>query len=67
VLHDFIALENLIEDLEGAAAIDHEIFGDDFEPGAGGLAGEDVVVVGNAQADADAVGGEIVEAICRHQ
>ena len=31
-----------------------------------GFAGEDVVVVGDAQADADAVGGEIVEAVCGH-
>ena len=66
VLDDFVALENLVEDLERTATIDHEIFGNDFEPVAGGFAGEDVVVVRDAQADADAVSGEIIETIRGH-
>ncbi len=32
MLDDFVLLENLVEDVQRAAAIDHEIFGDDFEP-----------------------------------
>ena len=66
MLYDFVVFENLVEDLEGTAAIDHEILRDDLKPVAGGLASEDMVVVRDAQADADAVGGEVVEAICRH-
>ena len=32
VLHDAILLENLVEYLQRTAAIDHVVFGDDFEP-----------------------------------
>jgi hypothetical protein len=66
VLHYFVVLQDLVENLDGPATIDHEILGDNFEPVAGGFAAEDVVVVGNAQADAYAAGGEIVKAICGH-
>ncbi len=66
MLDDFVLLQNLIEDAQRAAAIDHEIFGDDFEPVDDGLAGENVLVVGNPEADANSVVGVSVEAICRH-
>jgi hypothetical protein len=48
VLDNFVALENLVENLEGTAAVNHEIFRDDLEPVAGRLAGKDVVVVRDA-------------------
>ena len=32
MLDDFIAFEDLVEDLKRTAAVDHEIFGNDFEP-----------------------------------
>jgi len=54
--------EDLVEDLQGTTAIDHEVFGDDLEPIDDGLAGEDVLVMRHAQADADSVIGESVEA-----
>jgi len=59
-------LKNFVEDLEGAAAVDHEIFRDDFEPVADRLAGKNVVVVCGAQADTDAVVGKSVELIRGH-
>ena len=40
------------------AAIDHEVFGDDLKPVHDRLLLEDVLVVRNAQSDADAVFGE---------
>src|ERR1700688_2870487 len=39
VLDNFILLEDLIENLQGPAAIDHEIFGDDLKPVNDRLAG----------------------------
>ena len=67
VLDDFVLSEDLVEDFEGASAVHHEVFGDDFEPVAGWFAGEDVVVMGDTQTDANAVGGEGVEAIGGHE
>ena len=32
MLHHAVLLENLVEHVQRAAAIDHEIFGDDLEP-----------------------------------
>jgi hypothetical protein len=61
VLNDFVLLQDLVEDFEWAAAVNHEVFGNDFEPVASGFVGEDVVVMGDTQTDADAVGGEAVE------
>ena len=67
MLHDAVLLENLIEHLERPAAIDHEIFRDDLEPIDDRFLREDVPVMRNAQADADAVIGEIIEWIRRHR
>ena len=66
VLHDAVLLEDLIEHGERAAGVDHEVFRDDFEPVHDRLAREDVLVVRNAQADADAVILKRVEAIAGH-
>jgi hypothetical protein len=66
MLDDAILLENLVEDLERAATIDHVVFGDDLEPVDDGLFGEDVIVVRHAEADSDAVVREPVEAIGWH-
>jgi len=32
MLHDFVLLENLIQDVQRPPAVNHEIFGDDFKP-----------------------------------
>ena len=66
VLDDAVLLEDLVEHLERTAAVDHEVFRDDLEPVDGRFAREDVLVMRHAQADADAVIGEIIEAIRRH-
>ena len=52
MLHDAVLLENLVEHVQRAAAIDHEVLGDDFEPVDDRLLFEDVLVVRDAQADA---------------
>ena len=61
MLHHFVLLQNLIQDAQRTPAINHEIFGDDFEPIHHGLAREDVVVVRSAQTDPNAVIREVVE------
>ncbi len=66
VLHDFVLFENLVEHFERTAAIDHIVFRDDLEPVDDRVTAEDVLVVGNAQTDADAVIGKAVEAVCGH-
>jgi hypothetical protein len=66
VLDNLILIENLIEDGEGAAATDHIVFGDDFEPVDDRFLGEDVVVVGHSQSDANPVLCKRVESICGH-
>ena len=65
VLHDAILLENLVEHFERTAAVDHEIFRDDLKPVDDRFFLQDVPVMRHAQADANAVFGEIVKWICR--
>ena len=65
VLHDAVLLENLIEHFERPAAVDHEIFRDDFEPIDDRFLFQDVTVMRHAQADADAVVVEIIKRIRR--
>jgi hypothetical protein len=48
MLNDTVLVEDLIEDLEGAAAIDHVVFRDDLEPIDHRLLVENVVVVRNS-------------------
>ena len=59
-------MKDLIEHMERTARIDHEVFRDDLEPIDGRLLRQDVLVMRHAQADADAVIGEIIETIGRH-
>jgi hypothetical protein len=66
VLNDAILIEDAIEDGERTAAVDHVVFGDDLEPVDDGFLLEDVTVVRNAEADADSIVCEPVEAICWH-
>src|SRR5229473_5574798 len=66
VLHYFVLLQDLIEDVQRPAAIDHEILGNNLEPVAHGLARQNVVVVRRAQANPYAVFGKSVKAIRRH-
>ena len=66
VLDDAVLFEDLVEDFEGAASVDHVIFGDDLKPVDEGLLGEDVIVVRDAKADSDTVIREAVEAVGWH-
>ena len=45
VLHHFVLFQNLIEDAQRASAVDHEIFGYDFEPIHDGLARKNMMVM----------------------
>ena len=66
MLDDFIVLHDAIEHVEGAASVDHVILRNDFKPIDSRLVGEDVVVMGDAQADSDAVILICVETIPGH-
>ena len=66
VLHHFVLFQNLIEDAQRAPAINHEIFGYDFEPIHYGLARKNVLIMRGAQTDPDSVIRVAVKAIGRH-
>ena len=66
MLHHAILLQNPVENVQRAAAIDHKVFRDDFKPVDDRLAAEDVVVVGNAQPDANAVVLKVVKSVSGH-
>ena len=67
MLDHAVLLENLVKHVQRSAAIAHEIFGNDLEPVASRLARKNVLVMGNTQTDADAVIGEVIEAVRRHE
>src|SRR5580698_875448 len=67
VLNHSVLLEDAIERGQRAAGIDHVIFRDDFKPVDDRLAGKDMGVVRNAQADANAVILKRIEAIAWHK
>src|SRR5579862_7386730 len=67
VLHHLVLIENLVEDLERTAAIDHVVFRDDLKPVDDRLPGQDVAIVRNAKADSDSVLSKAVKAICGHE
>ena len=66
VLNDSVLIENLVENFEWAATIDHVVLGDDLEPIDHRLLRKDVVVMRHAQADADAIVGVSIETIGWH-
>jgi hypothetical protein len=55
MLHDFVLLKNLIENVQRAPAVSHEILGDDFKPVDDRPARENVLVVWRAQANPDLI------------
>src|ERR1700684_864073 len=66
VLYHFVLFQYLIEDAQRAPAINHEIFGYDFEPIHNRLARQNVVVVRRTQTDPDSVVRVSVKPISRH-
>jgi hypothetical protein len=66
VLHDAIPFEDLIEVRQCSPAADHKVFRDDFKPVNDRFAAEDVVVVGDAQPDADTVVLKVVKSVSGH-
>jgi hypothetical protein len=67
VLDDAVLFEDFVECGERPASVTHKIFRDDFEPVDNRLAGKDMAVMGNAQANSDAVILKRIEAITGHQ
>ena len=63
VLHHSVLVENLIEHVQGAAGIDHEIFGDDFEPVHYRFTRKDVPIMGNTQTNSYAMTAECIKAV----
>ena len=66
MLDHAILLEDPVQDLEGASAIDHEILRDDLKPIHPRLFLEDVPVMRHAQPDADAVFRVVIEWVGGH-
>src|SRR5258707_5676419 len=66
MLHYFVLLEYLIQNMQRPSAVDHEIFGDDFKPVDNRLAGKDVIIVRRPQADPDSIIRKSIKAIFRH-
>ena len=66
VLHYTVLIEDAVEHGKRATTVDHVVLGDDLEPVDDRLLFEDVPVVRHAEADANAVVRESVEAICWH-
>src|SRR5271166_3844994 len=66
MLYNFVLFQNLIENAQRTSAINHEIFGYDFEPVHNRLARKNVVVMLRAQTDPDSVVRVAVKAIGRH-
>src|SRR5271163_4317653 len=67
MLHDAILFENLIQHLQRTSAVAHEVLGNNFKPVHGRLFGEDVVVMRDAQPDANSVIGKGVERVGGHE
>src|ERR1700752_759223 len=67
VLHHAVLIENLIEDVERASAINHVILRDDFEPINHWLFRKDVLIVRSPQTDTYSVLRESIEPISRHR
>src|ERR1700721_1178452 len=66
VLNDFVLFQDFVENAQRAPAVDHEIFGYNFEPIHNGLAGQNMLVMGDSQPDADSVVCVSVKPICWH-
>src|SRR5260370_3527349 len=66
MLHYFVLLEDLIQNVQRPSAVDHEIFGDDFKPVDNRLAGEDVIIVRRPQADTNSIIRKPIKFIFSH-
>src|ERR1700722_14112092 len=66
MLNDAVPVEDLVEHLQGPPAIHHVVLGDDFKPVDDRFLGEDVIVVGNAQAYPHAIIAKSIETIGWH-
>src|ERR1700755_2776881 len=55
VLHDFVLIEYLIQNVQRPAAVNHEILGDDFKPVDDRFTREDMLIVRSAQANSNPV------------
>src|SRR5216683_1610036 len=66
VLHHFVLLQDLIEDVQRPPAIDHEILGNNLEPVAHRLARQNVVVMRRAQSNPNPILRKPIKSICRH-
>src|SRR6202041_1739913 len=66
VLNDLILFQDFVENAQRPPTIDHEIFGYNFEPIHNGSTGQNMLVMGDSQPDADSVVCVSVEPICWH-
>src|SRR5258708_37851547 len=66
VLHDFVLIEDLIQNVQRPAAVNHEILGDNFKPVHDGFTRENMLIVRSAQANSNPVISKRVKATFRH-
>ena len=66
VLHDFVLIQDLIQDTQRSSAINHEVFGYYFEPIHDRFAREDMMIMRSAQSYTDPVIRLAVKSIGRH-
>src|SRR5713101_2637718 len=67
MLHDFVLLKNLVQNVQRPPAVNHEILRDDFKPVDDRLARENVLVMWRAQANPDPISRKPVKAIRTHR
>src|SRR5208283_2123467 len=63
VLHNLILLENLVEDGQRTASVNHIVFRDDFKPSNHGLVLQNVLIVRDSKTYADFIIGKAIESI----
>src|SRR5260370_17274347 len=66
VLHDSVLFQYLIEDVERAPPVNHEVLGNDFEPVHDRLSSEVVIVVPAAQPHAHPLIAPLIQSIFTH-
>jgi hypothetical protein len=66
MLNDPVLFQNRVKYLQWSTAVDHEILRDYFEPVDDRLFRENVPIMRNSQADANAVFRKSIKSVCGH-
>ncbi len=66
MLYDFVLIEDLIQNVQRSAAVNHEILRDDFKPVDNGFARKNMLVVRSPQSNPNPVIRKRIKAIRSH-